>query len=569
MAVDQSPLRDEEIARLFLDTPPVEPGSFEFALVLGGTVSAGAYTAGALDFLIQALDCFSEARAAGRAPRHRAILKLIAGTSGGGVNAGVAARALAYDFPPIARPPATTDLDSGNPFYDVWVNKLRLGGFLDTSDLGGELRSLLNGAPIDAGCRHIVEFGPGSARARDWVAGPLRLILTVTNLRGIPYKLEISPTLRQSYVDHADYLRFAVRYPGQAPGAPRPDEQALSFGGAPAPQATSWDDFALAATATAAFPLGFPARPLARPTEHYRYRVIPYPGEAPATNRAMALRPDWEAMRDDKGEVPESWTFLAVDGGATDNEPIQLARTSLAGLLNTNPRDANLANRAIWLIDPFAGRAALGPEAATSFPLELSAIVGTLIEQTRYSTADLLMAGNESIFSRFMLTPTRLDGTGRLLTGRDAIASSGLRAFIGFASPEFMRFDYMLGRRNCQAFLRENFVLGEANPLFAGWTADDRRDFRQSAGAGFLPIIPLVGAAAAETLTPAWPSGALDPEHFRAGIEARYRGIFELEVSGGPGMAAIGWAGARLTEGHVADYVIKAMNDYLEAAGLA
>ncbi len=43
-----------------LSWPPEQPppGKYEFALVLRGTVSVGAYTAGAIDFLIEALDCF-------------------------------------------------------------------------------------------------------------------------------------------------------------------------------------------------------------------------------------------------------------------------------------------------------------------------------------------------------------------------------------------------------------------------------------------------------------------------------------------------------------------------------
>jgi hypothetical protein len=40
----------DEIERLFNTPNLVAPGSFELALVLGGTVSAGAYTAGAIDF---------------------------------------------------------------------------------------------------------------------------------------------------------------------------------------------------------------------------------------------------------------------------------------------------------------------------------------------------------------------------------------------------------------------------------------------------------------------------------------------------------------------------------------
>jgi hypothetical protein len=34
--------------------------------------------------------------------------------------------------------------------------------------------------------------------------------------------------------------------------------------------------------------------------------------------------------------VPDLWPLLSVDGGATDSEPIQLARTAPAGLLNRN-----------------------------------------------------------------------------------------------------------------------------------------------------------------------------------------------------------------------------------------
>jgi hypothetical protein len=577
MAVDQTIPNDEEIKRWFLNVTDVPDGTFEFALVLGGTVSAGAYTAGAIDFLIEALDCFSAARAAGKAPKHDVILKLIAGTSGGGVNAAIAARALAFQFPHIVQSPPIDSISTGNPFYDVWVNTLRLGGFLDTSDVIDDLPSLLNGKPINDGAQQIVTFGTGDAHARDWVAGPLRITLTVTNLRGVPYRTEISSTLSQSYVDHADYLKFAVLYPGQELGDPRPDEQVLPFSGV-VPQQVDWVDFSLAARATAAFPLGFPARVLSRPTSHYRWRVVPYPGvpAAGTPDTYMVLKPDWQAMRSDTGEVPDLWSFLSVDGGATDNEPIQLARTALAGLLKRNPRDREEANRAVWLIDPFAGKADLGPADDTAFLEELGAVVTTLTEQTRYDTSDLLMAGDTNIFSRFMLTPTRNNDQGTLLTGGEAIASAGLGAFIGFACPEFMRFDYLLGRKNCQQFLRKEFVLGDQNPLFVRWTADDRVNFRQAAGEGFLPIIPLVGGAAVDAVAEAWPKGALKPETFRDAIETRFRTIFRLALSGLIGKSTPAWIGgigtqlgARLTQKEAAEYIINAMNAYLQTAGLA
>ena len=58
-------------------------------------------TAGVLDFLIEALDGFEAAKAAGEVTKRNVALTLIAGTSGGGVNAAIAARALAYKFPHV------------------------------------------------------------------------------------------------------------------------------------------------------------------------------------------------------------------------------------------------------------------------------------------------------------------------------------------------------------------------------------------------------------------------------------------------------------------------------------
>jgi predicted patatin/cPLA2 family phospholipase len=56
--------------------PDPPPGTFELGLVLGGTVSAGAYTAGALDFLLQALEAelVQPVRGSARRDGHRICL---------------------------------------------------------------------------------------------------------------------------------------------------------------------------------------------------------------------------------------------------------------------------------------------------------------------------------------------------------------------------------------------------------------------------------------------------------------------------------------------------------------
>ncbi len=100
---NREPPTEQEIDEWFLNNPAVPPRTFELALVLGGTVSAGAYTAGALDFLIEALDTWSRLRDSGDsgAPQHNVVLRVVTGTSGGGVCAAIAARALNFTFDPV------------------------------------------------------------------------------------------------------------------------------------------------------------------------------------------------------------------------------------------------------------------------------------------------------------------------------------------------------------------------------------------------------------------------------------------------------------------------------------
>src|SRR5260370_34519877 len=87
-----------DIRKWFIDLPEPPEHTYELALVLGGTVSAGCYTAGALDFLSEALDTWRAAqdRNDPRAPTHHLAIRVIAGTSGGGVHAAITARARAF-----------------------------------------------------------------------------------------------------------------------------------------------------------------------------------------------------------------------------------------------------------------------------------------------------------------------------------------------------------------------------------------------------------------------------------------------------------------------------------------
>lgn len=568
MPFDQSEPNPADVEKWFLRNPEVPPGTFEIALVLGGTVSAGAYTAGALDFLIEALDCWDAARGDPEVPQHRVILRVVTGTSGGGVNAAIAARALNFDFPHVSQGTPDNGGRTGNPFYDCWIRDLTLDRFLATDGDEGELISILNGRAIDDGANNIVSF-TAAPKQRRWLAEPLRLILTLTNLAGVPYRVDLS-TGSETFVDHADYMRFAAIYGDPVGIEFRPDELRLDFGQG-TPHAIDWDRFANFAKGTAAFPGGFPPREQTRPTEHYRWRTLPKTELDTATTGDplpyFALRPDWEAMlTSGAASADGQYFFLVVDGGATDNEPIELARTALCGIIKQNPREADKADRAVVLVDPFAGRAELGRQTTGTLADNLASLANALIQQTRYDSRDVLLAASPNVFSRFMLSP-RQDPK----SPAPAITSAGLGAFIGFACPAFMRYDYLLGRRDCQEFLSQEFALAENNTkVFGGpWTDAQKARFAKGAGQGFLPIIPLIGAAAQPQPLDPWPRGKLDPERYRDGIEARFRAILRSAVPFKLRWQLAALLGGVVGDGPVADKLIGAINDYLRDAQLA
>ena len=576
------PPNDVTIQRLFDSPGEVSPGSFEIALVLGGTVSSGSYTAGVLDFLVEALDSWNKGRAGGAVPNHTVIVRFLTGTSGGGVNAAIFTRAMNYDFRPVSQA-TPTEIAAQNPFYDVWVNRLNLADMLTTTDLdrpGSTITSLLNSDPVDAAAGASVAFtGVPLGTPRSWLATPLRLFLTLTNLDGMPYRIDFGSmtlpdgstvNLQQSYVAHADFARFAVVYSGQslAPTEERPDEFVLGFENPALPTSMGWDVFGQYALGTAAFPIGLKPRVLSRPLAHYQYRLndesAPLPPVAQgATPHYFPLIPDWDAIQTWSGSgLPDPYTFTVVDGGVCNNEPIELARTALAGITGQNPRDGLVANRAVLLVDPFAGSSVMPKPLAPDVLTSAGALLSSVLQQIRYDTRDLLLAANQDVFSRFMISAQRGSSVGDY-----ALATAGLNAFLGFASPAFRRHDYLLGRKNCQDYLRRFFVLPRNNPLFDGWRDESfakNYQVTDSSNAVFLPIIPLIGNPNVEEVLDPWPSGAFNPDTLKPALEHRFTRLLSAEFAKGPLSDVLTWLAGKVAEGSTADYVIGLLKQALQ-----
>jgi len=513
-----------DFAKYYPEAITYDPASktFEIGLVMGGTVSSGAYTAGVIDFLIEALDAWQRERTAGNpsVPDWKVKIKVVTGTSGGGVTAALLARALSYDFPSVRKSSAPADRHN-NPLYRIWVEEVDIAKMLDTSDLDKlqPVASLLN-AEVLENCANIIANFPQAfpqlrlrVTPREFVENPLPIYLTLTNIRGIPYRIDMDDSgLQQEYVNHADYVRMAVF--SQGPNSQyqaRPDEFVV---GASTANAIGWGDAVQYALGTSAFPLGFPLRGLSRPIQHYRYRAIVVPN---TDNPIRHIEPIWTALAvapiaTSTGTVADivadEYHFAAADGGMTNNEPIELCRTALAGHVQPNPRDGNQAFRALILVDPFADKATLGPAIQPDLLQSLAPLLSAWKNQARYDSRDLLLAGDRNVFSRFMITAKR-DGE---LAGGKSIATACASAFGGFLDQRFRRHDYLLGRKNCQEFLKNTFYLPVGNDLVKDWVAANPGSPLIFKDGQSVRLVPLYGECQNTEQTEAYPRGLFDLE---------------------------------------------------------
>jgi hypothetical protein len=559
--------------------------TFDLGLVMAGAVSAGAYTAGVLDFLFEALDALEDARSGGDTapltaglpeenpvfdPGHDVRIGAMAGASAGAMVTAIATTLLGTRVPPIGpgrRPDAAS---VGNPLYDAWVSEIHYDRLLGTADLAGgaPLRSLLDASALDAIVRRALAYSQRTDRVRSYVAERLPIYLCVSNLRGIRYSLSLDAepdagTEHQMSM-HADHVGFC--WHARPGGEGLPGLRSLAPGGDQGP----WDQLGASALASGAFPVGLSAREVKRRFSDYEERqwydpgqllnpvrrrdkngqeVVPSEDPASWLSRAGAgvTLPPVDRSVDHPGGV---YDFVNVDGGVFNNEPLELCRTALAGPGGRNPRDPAEATRSVLLIDPFPNLfeldRAYDAEKERRLLVVLKRLVGAFTAQSRFKPDELALARDPGVASRAAIMPVRYEEPGNR-KARYAIACGALGGFGGFLSKEFRHHDYMLGRRNCQRFLMRHLALpadpenGTENPLFARWPRDARlrepfafrKTYRGADGVErqvlHLPIVPLLGRLASPdyTATPPWPvtPADLQLEDLRARIEARANGV--------------------------------------------
>lgn len=517
--------------------PPPAAGErvFRLGIVLNGTVSSGAWTAGVLDALMEALDIWQAAKDAGRpVPDHQVRLEVLGGASGGGVCAAILARAATRGFPHARAEGGTVE----NPFWRVWVEDLDLAAMLGQLDMGNGSpppASLLDGAAIQQAVANLLAWGRPHggvttlARPRAWLANPFHVGVTLTNLRGIPYVVTFAPEgihNRQSwFTSHADHALFAFPT-GPQSGPVRGDERIVSLDLFD----PSWTKFGRFARATGAFPVGFPPVRLTRPAADYKWRAFLRPGGKQDGQQqpmeTVLLEPAWDLLP--AAQRPgDNYTFDAVDGGALNNQPLEMVRAGMAGLGNALERNPSLARAAVLLIDPFLDAPDLSaPTAPPNLLGVAGGVIDSLIKNNRFSTTDLLLATDPDVASRFLLTAGRDDSRGQRHWGGAALTTSGASAFLGFAFRDYRVHDYLLGRRNCREWLRKHFHLPASNPLFGDFPSKAAaQEYRREGD--MLPIIPLVDDARLALPAPVWPVKDPATVDFSEAIKNRLAEVFE------------------------------------------
>jgi hypothetical protein len=542
-----------------------EPREFQIGLVMAGAISAGAYTAGVMDFLLEALEAWEAAKrsAPNQVPDHPVRLRALSGASAGAMVGAITVRSLATGVTPVPdvlAPPDSPNPDPTrqsdefkNPFYAAWVQSIDIRHLLGSRDLASrsaKVRSVLDSTVLGEIATNVIKVSsPPRAKPPSYVNNPVDVFLTTVNLRGVPYGFKFAGQ-QTAYMHRmtafADQVHFRLAWPNEhRPGLDvdvDADEDQVDV--APVVlDATridtakdgNWMKLTHTALASGAFPIGLAPQELERKATDYDVRVWPIPDSDPLKSVAVAnvtpatpecsctafrpIVPDWpEGIRvadpaKSGADSTYEYNYWNVDGGLMNNEPLELVRRVLAGN-GRNARKGEEADRAVVMIDPFPNGSDVSKK--YKFDPDLIDIIlrmfGALKEQARFKPDELQLAAEDEVYSRYVISPIYIDKAGAITD--PAMASAIMGGFGGFFAESFRRHDFQLGRRNCQRFLQRHFALPFDNPLFDSWRDDAARKQKYSfsdidskgLSRRLAPIIPLM-----DHLNPDVESGAEIP----------------------------------------------------------
>jgi hypothetical protein len=534
---------------------------FYVGLCMAGAISAGAYTAGVMDFLFEALEEWEKHRGEDGVPSHRIIIPIIGGASAGGMTSIITAAGIGNSIKPVSMLPPNnlSQLQPDNIFYHSWVDMTQTDMFpmmLETSDIEeGKVYSALNSNFIDKIAERAIDVANVQTANRPYLEPNLKIFATLTNLKGFSFDIAFNATYANAAKYHVqrhnDYACFQLVQEKEVPDS----------GWIPLNFANRTNTILAknAAMATGAFPIGLRARKVSRQTSDVNSN-------------------EW--LKDITSVSPvQGMTYdtLNVDGGLINNEPFEKVREVLLGLTKQNMMEAqnyHSFESTIIMIDPF-------PSTVPDFvfdetlPSVLASTFGAMMGQLRTKPATLASAWDSNLSGQFLIAPTRnvpqFNRTNIKEQGAKAIASGTLGGFGGFLHKEFRIHDYFLGRANCEQFLREYLTVPKAtkNNIFKnGFKSVGSKGFRNSVGD--YQIIPIFKTKESNLPMPIFSGGnnwpvrkEKDITEFEDAIKNRVQAV-AMNITDYSWTTKIKvWLGAKIFSGQVRDKIMDAIKGSL------
>ncbi len=487
-----------------------QPKVFKIGIAMAGAVSAGAYTAGVIDYLLETLSKWEKAKERNKqlgtehpdydhsVPMHDVIIEVMGGSSAGGMTAAIATLGLFEGLRPIN---ADNPNKESNKLYEAWVNLNDQGPnkmstllqMLETDDIfdNDGVVSLLNSKPIDAIADRAATLSR-HAELPDYISKDLEVILTITSLRGIPLAVHFFDQVKKQRSlntplkpAHRMYLHKGIAHFRVCPDGQPTEPHVIPFRPHEAPDR---DLLLQCAKATGAFPLGLAPRQLDNTQKTYIEAMVDrmfsrrerdrYDADASINGVSIQIEED-------------TFDFYAVDGGTVNNEPFGEVIRALEEKCLDDPGQ----NYAVLMIDPFPNfESEVTPERSSAPKLiELAPqVLGAIRGQAMMKESDLV-GGLSSDHTLRMVFPSRSKNGEK---DPYPISCGSLDGFGGFFSRGFREHDFALGRKNCQSFLRNYFCIPldkarKDSSVFADWDANDPRHQRYySPDVEGYPIVP-------------------------------------------------------------------------------
>lgn len=486
--------------------------TFKLGICMAGAVSAGAYTAGVMDYLLEALEEWEKRKNNGdpNVPTHKVEIPVIGGASAGGITSVVTAAALYDPIQPVQKLDNHVLAENpNNKLYHTWVDLTAedmLNVMLDNNDIGkSNLKSILNSSFIDKIADRAIRVNGEKLHQRSYISKNLKVFATLSNLEGMDFSVTFKSNSfnRERYLvnNHSDFACFMLTE----------NESEYKKDGWMPLNFKSGLNVKLAkdsAIATGAFPVGFPAKTIVREGKYLNDH-------------------QWFKFITEKARKPfsESYSSINVDGGMINNEPFEklseiiLEENSYSekggDYSGEDYKDFEKFRGTVTMIDPFPSddKQFNNSDALSTV---MSNTLSALLDQSRLKPLTLIDALDDDNAAQFLIAPVRYyleNGEKIPIEGKNAIACGSLGGFGGFISKEFRVHDYFLGRMNCEKFLRDYFTVpaDTKNPIFKDGYENLPNKEKFMSNDGRLQIIPIFTEAQPHGYMPTFANGTQYP----------------------------------------------------------